>query len=283
MKAFNPRFRRRATAGFGLLEIIFALGILAGISGTVFLLAQIMLQHSSAVVEKQRETMHRQAFFDLMKKQFSELPGNAVVDLTFDDPPGNGPYLSQLTLQNFPMIFSWGGNQQAVKSVQIDTVIRRDGFLDVVLKYYDIEILEENNETQDGNEEGFDEQAEPIASVVLLEGVRWFEWQVLDQRTSEWINEWQNPARQPVLLQLDVAFGDSEENFRQIFWIPPKQNPVALMRQLGTRQGGAGGGGQAPGIPGAPGTPGQGGGQPGGGDAPSQGGTPPRVPPTRQR
>lgn len=227
--------------GFGLLEIMLSLAILAGIVGTVFTLAQVSMKISSSVVEKQRDSMHEQAFFDLLKKQFSELPGNAVVDLTFEDPPGQGPYLSKMTFQDVPMIFRWGGNQMAVKAVQIDTVIRRDGLLDIVLKYYDVEILEENNETNDGNQEDFNEQAEPIASIVLLEGVQWFDWQVLDTRTGDWMTEWQNPARQPALIQLEVAFGGGEENLRQIFWIPPKQNPVSLMRQLSTNQGGGGG------------------------------------------
>ena len=253
MRGNASRLRdRRSAAGFGLLEVMLSLAILAGIAGTVFMLAQNTMNQTQMVLDQQREAMHRQAFFDLMRGQFSKLPGNAVVDLTFDDPPGNGPYLSQLTFQNVPLVFSWGGSQFAVKAVQINTVVRRDGLLDVVLNYYDVEILEETNETQDGEQEELDEQAEPIASVTLLEGLRWFEWQVLETRTGEWITEWHNPARQPVFLQLDLAFGGGEENLRQVFWIPPKQNPVALMRQLAAQggQGGArnvpGGGGQTP-------------------------------------
>ena len=133
----------------------------------------------------------------------------------------------------------------AVKAVQIETVVRRDGYLDIVMKYYDREILEEDNATQDGSQEDLDELAEPLARVVLLEGVRWFEWQVLDSRSQEWLTEWRNPGTLPTLLQLDVAFGD-EDNIRQIFWLAPKQNPVAYMRQLGlTGQAGQGQGGQA--------------------------------------
>lgn len=258
VRHFLAERRQGWKVGFTLIEVMLALAILVMIAGVVFSLARQTMGLSRSVVEKQREAIHRQSFFEFMSSQLAKLPGNAIIDVTFEDPPGNGPYLSSLVVQNAPTMFGWGGTNFSVEAVELQTVMRRDGLLDVVLNYYNVEILEQNSETAVNQDNVFDPGAEPILSIVMLEGVRWFEWQILDSRDGEWYNEWHNPGRQPVLMQLDVAFGAGAENLRQIFWLPPKQNPVAFMRQLGMGAGAGPGG--APGAGGEPGA-GPGGGQ----------------------
>lgn len=239
-KPLHPRVRRN---GFTLLELVLAMLVLALLVGMIFGSATANIELSNTVIRKQNEESAKNAFFTLLANRFGTLPGNTRMELAWQD-AGN-QYLSQLTLQNVPLAFTWGGTEKVAKAVQIATVQRRDSYLDIVLRYYEDEILEDSENLN------ADENAEPFAEVVLLEDIRGFEWRVLDGRTMEWQNDWDLVGRLPLQLELRLAFGARGKWIREIFWITPKQDPEVMMRQLQQQQGG-----QAGAIPG---------GQPGGG------------------
>jgi hypothetical protein len=197
----------------------------------VFSTARTSLALGNTIIQTQNEEMLHQAFFELLSQRFAALPGNTRFDLKVED--SGSHYVSDLTLQNVPMNFTWGGEDRIAKAVQISTVKRRSGYLDVVLKYYENEILE-------GSESTFGSSAldkEPFAEIVLLTDVAFFEWRVLDGRSMEWQFDWDIQGRMPLQIELTMAIGAQGEEIRQIFWVPPKQNPEVAMRQM--TQGGA--------------------------------------------
>ena len=109
---------------------------------------------------------------------------------------------------------------------------RRSGYLDIVLQYYENEILEDSASSfkPQGDEK-------PFAEIVLLTDVAYFEWRALDGRSMEWQYDWEIQGRLPLQVELTLAIGAKGEEIRQVFWIPPKQNPEVVMRQM--LQGGA--------------------------------------------
>jgi prepilin-type N-terminal cleavage/methylation domain-containing protein len=270
----NPSSVRPRHSGFTLLELVLAMALLALIVGMVFATARSSLALGNTIVQSQNEEMLHQAFFELLSQRFSALPGNTRMDLTVEG--AGSHYLSDLTLQNVPMSFTWDGQERIAKAVQISTVKRRSGYLDIVLKYYENEILE-------GSASTFGSTAldtKPFAEIVLLEDVAYFEWRVLDSSRMEWQYDWKVQGRLPLQLELTMAIGAKGGEMRQIFWLPPKQNPEVVMRQMiqsggtsgggtgggGTGGGGTGGGGTGPGgspivIPGGGGGGGKGGGK----------------------
>lgn len=223
-------------SGFTLLELVIAMGLLTIIVGMVFGIARTSLALGNTIVATQNEEMEHQAFIDLLSQRFSALPGNTRLDLKVED--SGAHYLSDLTLQNVPLSFTWGGEERIAKAVQLSTVRRRSGYLDIVLRYFENEILE-------GSESSFGSTAiaeEPFAEIVLLTDVAYFEWRVLDGQSLEWQYDWEIQGRLPLQLELVMAFGAKGEEIRQVFWLPPKQNPETLMRQLvqGSGQGSSG-------------------------------------------
>jgi len=215
--------------GFTLLELVLAIGLLALLVGMIFSVATQNIALGNAVVSRQNEESLESAFIDLLGGQFSAMPGNARMELTSEDT--GAQYLSDLTIQNVPMSFTWGGAERIAKAVQISTVRRRDGLLDIVMRYYENEVLEETEEVGD-SPTALDN--EPFAEVILLQDVQAFEWQVLDGRTMEWQYDWDLVGRLPLQMELVYAMApeDVETPVRQIFWITPKQNPEVMMRQL---------------------------------------------------
>ena len=247
--------RRR---GFTLLELVIAMGLLAILVGMVFTTARTSLALGNTIVETQNEEMLHQAFFELLNQRFTSLPGNTRLNLKTQD--SGSHYISDLTLQNVPLSFSWGGQTRIAKAVQLSTVKRRSGYLDIVLKYYENEILPDSA-TSAFKSSGGDEK--PFAEIVLLTDVAYFEWRLLDGRSMEWQFDWEVQGRLPLQIELTMAIGAKGEEIRQVFWVPPKQNPETLMRQM--QQGGAPVGGENGGVPPIQIPPG---GTPGGGQPP---------------
>jgi type II secretory pathway pseudopilin PulG len=233
----SPSPRR---TGFTLLEVVLAILLLTLLVGMVFGIARNSLVLGNAVVESQNEEMLHQAFSELLSARFAALPGNTRLDLKSQD--SGSHYLSDLTLQNVPLGFTWGGQERIAKAVQLSTVKKRSGFLDIVLRYYEDEILENSESTF-----GRITPQGPFAEIVLLEDVRFFEWRVLDGRTMDWLYDWDLDGRLPLQAELVMAYGAQGQEMRQVFWIPPKQNPEIVLRQMmqsgGQPSGAEGGGG----------------------------------------
>lgn len=254
-----------------MLEMVLALMLMAMVIGMVFRASQASLTLAHSVTESQNEEMLHQAFFDLLGRRFAAIPGNTRFDLKYEE---GSQILSDLTLQNVPLGFTWGGQERIAKAVQLSTVRRRDGYLNIVLRYYENEILEGSTQPVNASTSSNIDN-KPFAEIVLLEDVNYFEWQVMDGRTMEWQYDWDIQGRMPLLLELKIAFGANGQEIRHVFWLTPKQNPEVLMRQLGQSQsnqgqgnGGinlGGGGGNVPGGGGGGGPRGGGnGGGPGG-------------------
>jgi hypothetical protein len=251
------------------LELVIAMMLLATLVAMVFGTAQSALSLSNAVTSNQKDAMTESAFFELLDRQIGDLPGNARLQLTSMD--SGTQYLSDLTIQNAPLSFSWGGSQIVPMTVRLSTVKRSDGLLNIVLKYYDVELL---SAAETGTKE-----PDAFAEVVLLSEVGLFEWRLRDGRSMEWQYDWDAQGRLPLQLELVMTQGANGPKVRHILWIVPKQNPEVMMRQIGAGGGaGAGdgqGGGEVPGVE-LPGGGGQGGGGNGGprGGAGGGGGAP---------
>lgn len=238
--------------GFTLIELVLALLLVALLVGMVFSTARSSLVLGNSVVRTQNEEMLHQAFFDFLENRISALPGNTRMELAVED--AGTHYLSDITLQNVPLSFTWGGAERTAKAVRLSTVKRRSGYLDIVLSYYENEIIEADSATLQSDAFATTAVEEnPFAEIVLLSDVAYFEWRVLDGRTMEYQYDWDLPGRLPLQMELTCAFGASGEKIRRVFWIPPRQNPEVFMRQLQQSQGqgggqGGGGAGQPPEI-----------------------------------
>lgn len=250
-------FSKKTRAGFTLLELVLAIGILGLLMGTIFRLASGTIQATAAVVDRQNEEITLDAFITLMKRHFEGLPGNTVMEL-YSEEVGTGIYTSEMIFQNTPTAFNWGGKAISAEATTLSVERGEGGLFDIVLHYYDVQIL-------DDEEELAERSMEPIATITLISGLGYVDWLVLDGRTMEWTYDWSMAGRLPLQVELRMAMGLNGEEIRRVFWIPPKQNPVSRMRQLesSARDSQGSGGGEEPSLPEAPGGGGSGG--PGGG------------------
>lgn len=230
------RVRRTSHQGFTLIEVVIALGLMAALILGCAFMATANIQLANGINKQQSENTLRESFFDMMKMQLTSLPGNTRMELIYTK--GMQPYEYTLVLQNVPMAFTWGGVERIAKAVEIAGVKRRDGFLNVVMRYYENPILSDTENIADARKE------EPFAEVILMEDLRFFEWRALDGRTMDWQLDWDLQGRLPLQLELVTAQGAYGDEMKQIFWIVPKVSPSTVIRGTGQnqQQGGQGGG-----------------------------------------
>jgi prepilin-type N-terminal cleavage/methylation domain-containing protein len=210
--------------GFTLLEIVIALGLMGMLVGMVFQVAQSSMMLSQTVVDEQNDTMERNAFFNFLKKHFEQIPGDAVIRLESSE-ASSRRRLFTLTFQNVPMSFNWGESPMTAEALELATVEQRDGFIDVVLRFYDEKILEDSTST--GNDE-----VEPVAEITLIEDLWVCDCEVVDGRTLEQTLDWDNKGKLPLQVKFYCRFEPMEDIVQQTFWIVPRQNPEVHMRQI---------------------------------------------------
>ena len=213
--------------GFTLLEVVIALGLMGMLVGMIFRVARTSVELSQIVVEKQTETMERNAFFNLLKNQFEQMPGNAVIRLTSDESRNAGVsrLLFTLTFQNVPMSFGWGDTPMTAEAIELTTVEQRDGYVDVILRFYEEKILEES-----GNRRNDD--IEPVAEITLMEDLFMCECEVVDGSSMEQFTDWDNNSRLPLQVKFYCRFDPVSDIVLQSFWVVPKQNPEVFFREV---------------------------------------------------
>lgn len=252
--------------GYLLLEVVLAMGLAAALLGGIFAIATGSMNLAEKVVDEGRYQTRREAFLNFLGRNFEQLPGNAVVNLVTRD--SGQRFLPRLTIQNAPASFAFAGQAISAQAIVLTTVPVPSGGVNVVLEYYEQPLL-------DDEESLAQERQEPAGSIILYRDIWRFELRVLDNRTMEWISDWDIKGRLPLQLELNAVFEPGGEEVVHYFWIPPKANPVSLMRGIGQQgRGGAGanpnpgpdGEGQGPNFqvptnPGNPGPRGGGGGQ----------------------
>lgn len=215
------------SSGFTLLEIVIALGLMGMLVGMIFRVARTSVQLSQMVVEEQQVSMERNAFFNLLKQQFENMPGNAILRLESND-SRNGNVsrsLFSLVFQNVPMSFDWGEVPTTAEAVELATVEQRDGFVDVVLKFYDEEILLDSGAR--GNSD-----VDPFAEITLLEDLWMCDCEVVDGNSMEQFTEWDNDNKLPLQVKFYCRFEPTTDIVQQTLWVVPKQNPEVFFRQV---------------------------------------------------
>ena len=235
--------RRKERRGILLLEAVLALAIAGILLVSIMWIVDGALQMSNEMADDGREHMTQEALINFLDRNFSQLPGNAEVELERQD--AGSHFLSDLTFQNVPTSFSWSGQAISAEAVQLSTVPTRSGDLDVVLRYYEDAILDDSDSTANVN-------AEPVAEITLLKDVFFFEWWARDGRAlgdeaQGYTETWDVRGRLPIQMELRVKFDENSDEIVHHFWLPPKLNPESVVRSQRrvAPQGRAGGSGRS--------------------------------------
>ncbi|MCB1226866.1 MAG: prepilin-type N-terminal cleavage/methylation domain-containing protein [Verrucomicrobiales bacterium] len=210
--------RSPSPAGFTLLEIVIAMGVLAMLLSGIFSIAKSTMELSTDLADGQERHMVRQNFIDFLRRSFRNLPGEAEIRLAVRS--GGGTYLPSITVINGGTCFSPGDPLAPDTAVELAAEKLPGGSLRILLRLLDAEQTAQLRAGQPVSTRR-DQPALP-----LIDGAGQFEWKFFDPGGQRWENAWQSPNR-PLLAELLFRLDDGVEQ-RAVFWIPPVQRSTLM-------------------------------------------------------
>lgn len=270
--AAPPAGRRAAIApvpGFTLIEVVLALAITGMLLAGVFAVAQSATSMADEVSSSQERAMVGQSFTGLLRRTFEQVPGNAKVELKLNGSAAGGAVQSDIVFRDYPLAFSWAGVEAGAKTVVFRIQPDTRGSLAARVLY----LTEEQAQAYDDNRLRDDDT---VVGLTLVDGLRFCQWYFWDDRTEEWVEEWDPQRyanRRPSLVNLYLKFASADSVGENVtFWIPTMANPSTYANPNANRGGRPGGSPGGPGGEGGGPGAGPGGGRPGGPGAGPPGG-----------
>ena len=220
----------RERAGFTLLEMVIAMGVLSMLLVGIFSVAKSTMELSGDLAYGQERHMMRQNFIDFMRRSFRTLPGEAEFRLEVKS--GAGTYLPTLTVINGGTSFSPGEALPPETGVELTAEKLPGGYLRVLLRLLDEEQTAMLRNGQPPARSG-------VQTVLpLMDNVGRFEWKFFDPNTQRWETLWQD-SRRPLMAELNMQLDDGEP-LRAVFWIPPVQRSMLTTPAAGAPMGAGG-------------------------------------------
>ena len=130
MKVEFCQLPARSEKGFSLFELVIAIAIAGFVLTSIFKIADGSVRANSKMIDIQNEEIERDAFFSFLRNHFDSLPGDAIFNLR--NTSNSEPYTSELTFQNTPVSFNWGGIPIAAQATRLITIPTITDGLDMV-------------------------------------------------------------------------------------------------------------------------------------------------------
>ncbi|MEZ5303967.1 MAG: prepilin-type N-terminal cleavage/methylation domain-containing protein [Verrucomicrobiales bacterium] len=233
----TPARRLGRRGGFTLLEVILGLAILSLLIGGIYALARGSMELSADVAVQQAEETRVHALVELCRRTFEMMPGNAKFEMY---PHKDGGYnVYDVVFTDYPLAFSWPGVPAGSKQVIFSTEKDAAGALQIRLTYL-------NEEEAEERETSSRLSADVGTSLVLIDNIKLLEWRVWNPSEGEsgkWMEEWEDTARRPTLVEMHLTFFGDEVPMRAVFWVPTVVSPeqiVGAMSPSGSGQPGEG-------------------------------------------
>ncbi len=271
----------RAAAGFTLLEVMLAVGLMGILIGGIFSVQRGALMITRNVMEQQEESMRMSSFAELMRRNFEQAPGNCRINLVL---PRGGDGVSEVYFKDYPLAFAWSGISAGSKGVVLRLERNKARNFSAVILYLDDEAVK-SYEAGSLNEREVNRETGKlrVQRLELMTGIKEMLWKVIDDTVAtnsgapdgseDWLTEWPlEKTKRPTRVRFYLTMVDSGDPLSLIFWVPSMVPPEQFANgSAGGGNGNLNGGKPNGGIPVGP-LPGPGKGNPGVKPAPGPGG-----------
>jgi hypothetical protein len=148
--------------------------------------------------------MSREAFVELIRKNFAALPPRSILLLKPRETEGS--HLSEITLENTPAVFSWGKKSGFSGLIVLGLEKGGDGLLDFRIQRLSPDETERRREVPQ--------------QITLAKGLRALRWEFFDEEDRRWVELWDNRARKPNLVRLNFQFQGDTTPVQVTFALP---------------------------------------------------------------
>lgn len=211
---FSKINKRRA---FTLIEVIFAVMILALLAGVLFKLVQGTLEAAVDLNIKQSQNQELNGLAEVCRQTFQTLDGSTQFTAQVKPATGGG-YVQEISIRNAPLAFAWTGSGLEQGTTLIAPRPQANGLLAFCLQHQ----IEEDPTVADPTEarQSAAQDATP-KWFVLVRDLKKMEWRFFDPRAREWRKEWQEPTFRPSMLELTLNSSATGEDLRLVFPMLP--------------------------------------------------------------
>jgi len=220
----NLRCSRQRHAGFTLLEVMLAIGILALLMGVMLALVEKTLEATVTLEQEQQRFQQRQGTLDLLRTTFRTMPNDVQMISRRVNDSANGTQ-QQIVFANAPTVLAWGNPDEMLhSSVILGTPAQTGGGLNVSIKRVpppDMDIAPDATPNYIGLLPAEGSPQDTAVWLTLLENMKSVQWRFFDPRTVNWLDDWTDPNTRPTLVELQWQFLDETDVQRYVFWLPP--------------------------------------------------------------
>jgi prepilin-type N-terminal cleavage/methylation domain-containing protein len=196
--------RNRQQAGFTLLEVIAAMGLIVFLIGGVYGIAEATLRLSTSMSLSRTTQARLTNFTNQWRACLENLP--AGTKLTSD--PGTGKSgEARLLLENCGTPFAWSRSARAAAAVEFRIVHDKDQSRLMVRHLKRPERAKP------------DADYVTIAELPLLEGIKSCSWDFYDEPAKTWVTKWDDPARMPLFLRMRWSLDGDPLAHEALFWM----------------------------------------------------------------
>lgn len=207
----SDRHRRRAAAGFTLLEVIAAMALIMFLVGGVYGIADGTLRLSAAMSNARLTEARLTSFTNQWRACLENLPPETK--LTSGEKSG-APYL---LLENCGTPFAWSRAAMAAAAVEFAVMDAGPAGTQLVIRH-----LKRPERATTGGEYYV------IAEIPLLEGIKAASWEFYDATADQWVSEWKDEMRRPLFLKMNWSMTGEGAPHEALFWIADSQAVPAV-------------------------------------------------------
>ncbi|MBI4024411.1 MAG: prepilin-type N-terminal cleavage/methylation domain-containing protein [Verrucomicrobia bacterium] len=203
------RVFRPHPGGFTLLEVMLAVALLALLAGGLFAIVSGTMASAAELHQRQNRQQQVEGLVALCQRTFRTLPSSASLQGGVREE--SGVYLPEVILRQAPAAFSWGDPSVALPTAVLRARPQVGGLFGLgLLREHDSSGVESSSESE-----------RPVRWLMLLSDIRKLEWRFYDSRTATWMEEWNDHALRPSLVELTLTLAGELSPVRFIFWLPP--------------------------------------------------------------
>lgn len=197
---------RKSVRAFTLFEVLLSMAIMVLIAGMVFGVVNAVVRTAAELTVEQTRRREIDGLRELLSRQFSALDPQTVLGLNVREDQGR--YLSEITIEKSPGVFSWGRESWYFGLIILGLEVGSDGGLRFGVR------------REDSDEITRERGGGGAKWLPLVGGLKTFEWSFYDGTARTWAGNWENRATLPVLIRLKYQFTDDPAPDEMVFSLP---------------------------------------------------------------